>query len=65
MNEWAVMVCLDGKDDWIFVTEDTGKCDFDLQPVLFDTEEEAQSFAASWRLAGSEKNVKVVSYNET
>lgn len=60
----AVMVCLDGKDDWIYVTEDTGKCDFDLQPVLFDTEDEADSFAAAWRLAGAEKNVKVVEYND-
>ena len=61
--KYAVMVCLDGKDDWIHVTEDTGKCDFDLRPVLFDTEDEADSFASAWRLAGAEKNVKVVSYD--
>ena len=61
---YAVMVCLDGKDDWIFVTEDTGECDFDLQPVLFDTQDEADSFTAAWRLAGAEKSVKVVSYDD-
>jgi len=60
--KYAVMVCLDGKDDWLYITEDTGKCDFDLQPVLFDTEDEADSFAAAWRLAGAEKSIKVTEY---
>lgn len=62
MTEWAVMVCLDGKDDWIYLTEDTGKCDWNLKPMLFDSEDEAEAFASSWRLAGSQKNVKVVEY---
>ena len=34
-NPWAVMICLDGKDDWIFVTEDKESCDWELKPVLF------------------------------
>ena len=61
---YAVMICLDGKDDWIYVTEDTGKCDWNLQPVLFDTEDEAESFTTAWRVAGAEKSVKVVEYND-
>lgn len=62
--KYAVMVCLDGKDDWLYITEDTGKCDFDLQPVLFDTEDEADSFATAWRLSGAEKSVKVIEYRD-
>ena len=58
----AVMVML-AEDDWIYVTENTGECDFDLRPMLFDSEDEAESFASAWRIAGSEKNVKVVEYD--
>ena len=61
--KYAVKIML-AVDDWLYVTEDTGKCDWDLQPVLFDSEDEAESFAAAWRLAGAEKSVKVVEYNE-
>ena len=60
-TQYAVKVML-AVDDWIYVTEDTGKCDFDLKPVLFDTQDEAEDFASAWRLTGSEKNVKVVEY---
>ena len=59
---YAVMVCLDGKDDWIYVTEYKSPWDFDLRPVLFDTEDEADSFASAWRLKGKETNAKVVKY---
>ena len=57
------MVCLDPEnDDWIYVTEDTGKCDWSLKPVLFDTIEEAFKYSDTWRLPGKEQNVQVVAY---
>ena len=63
-SKWAVMVCLDGKDDWIFVTEDNGKCDmFNLQPVLFDDINEAIAYAGTFALPDLEKNVMVVNYD--
>ena len=59
------MVCLDGKDDWIFVTEDTSKCDmWDLRPVLFEDINDALEYATSFAVEGKEHNVKVISYNE-
>ena len=63
-NQWAIMVCLDGKDDWIFVTEDSkGNC-WDLRPVLFDDINDALEFANSWAIPGKEQNVKVVNYGD-
>ena len=56
------MVCLDGKDDWIFVTEDTRGCDWNLKPVLFDDISKALEFAKSWSIPGKESNVQVVNY---
>ena len=35
-------------DDYIWVTESTGRCDFDLQPVLYNTVEEAEIAAEIW-----------------
>ena len=35
-------------DDYIWVTEDTGRCDFDLRPVLYNTREEAKTAAKIW-----------------
>ena len=62
-HPWAVMVCLDGKDDWIFVTEDTDSCNmWNLRPVLFDDINTALEFAAGFAKEGKEHNVKVVSY---
>jgi hypothetical protein len=63
-GQWAVMVCLDGKDDWIFVTEDTGKCDWILQPVLFDDINDALEFVDTLTIPGKERNVQVISYDE-
>lgn len=61
--KYAVMICLDGNDDWIFVTEDSkGNC-WDLRPVLFETSELAEEAANIWRLKGKERMVKVVTYN--
>jgi len=62
-NKWAIMLCLDKKEeDWIFVTEDTGSCDWSLTPVLFDDINEAMSYANTFTLPGREENVMVVSY---
>ena len=35
-DQWAIMICLDGKDDWIFITENTKQCDWNLKPLLFN-----------------------------
>ena len=56
------MVCLDGKDDWLYITERTTNC-VDLQPVLFDLEEDAENYAITWRLEGKAHYVKVVKYD--
>ena len=61
---WAIMVCLDGKDDWIFVTENTGSCDmWNLRPVLFNDINDALEYATTFTIEGKEHNVKVVTYN--
>jgi hypothetical protein len=61
--KYAIKVCLDGKDDWLYVTERTRNC-MDLVPVLFDDEESAENYAISWRLEGKADMVKVVNYDE-
>ena len=63
-NPWAVMICLDGKNDWIFVTEDTGSCDWELKPVLFKDINDALLFADQYVVSGKEENVQVVTYNK-
>ena len=64
-NKWAVMICLDKKeDDWIFVTENINKCDWNLKPVLFEDINEAMAFANTFSLPGREENVMVVNYDE-
>ena len=58
------MICLDGKDDWIFVTENTGKCDmFDLRPVLFGDINVALEYSKTWTVTDKEHNVKVINYD--
>lgn len=63
-NPWAVMICLDGKDDWIFVTEDKESCDWELKPVLFKDINDALLFADQYVVSGKEENVQVVTYNK-
>ena len=64
-NKWAVMVCLNKQEeDWIFVTEDTCKCDWNLKPVLFDDLNEAMAYANTFSLPGREENVMVINYDE-
>ena len=60
---YAIMVCLDGKEDWIYITKQTEHC-WDLQPVLFDDVNEALAYSEQWVVPGKEKNVVVVSYDE-
>ena len=60
---YAIMVCLDGKDDWIFVTKDTGRCDWNLEPMLFEDVHAALEVADTFAIEGKEHNVKVVSYD--
>ena len=60
---YAIMVCLDGKDDWIFVTERNEHC-WDLKPLLFDDAQTALEYAQPWIKPGKEENVMVVSYDE-
>jgi len=55
------MVCIDGDDDWMFVTEDSGK-QFIRQPLLFDDFDEALIAAEQWIEPGKEENVMVVEY---
>ena len=62
--KYAIKVCLDGKDDWMYITEYTRNC-MDLVPVLFDDEESAENYAISWRLEGKADNVKVEKYDYT
>jgi hypothetical protein len=61
-TKWAIMVCLDGKDDWIFVTETTNDC-WDLKPLLFERIEDAMAYAETFHIPGKEPNVQVVDYN--
>jgi len=55
------MVCLDGKDDWIYVTEQTEHC-WDLKPMLFEQAIDALAFSEKFVIPGKEKNVVVVNY---
>ena len=60
---YAIMVCLDGKDDWIFITEKTENC-WDIRPLLFEDMETAFEYSEPWVIPGKEENVKVVKYQE-
>ena len=59
--KYAIKVCIDGKDDWLYITESNRNC-MDLRPVLFDDEESAENYAITWRLEGKAHYVKVVEY---
>lgn len=57
-SKFGIKVML-SKDDWVWVTkQDLGT----LAPIVYDTYQEAEQFAASWRLSGKEAFVKVVEY---
>ena len=61
--KYAIKVCIDSdNDDWLYITERKTNCT-ELQPVLFDLEEDAENYAITWRLEGKADMVKVVEYN--
>ena len=60
---YAIMVCLDGEDDWIFITEKTENC-WDIRPLIFEDVETALEYSEPWVIPGKEENVKVVKYDE-
>ena len=62
---YAVMVCLDGKDDWIYITKQTNQqhC-WNLQPELFEDAYEAMQFAQVFQIPDKPQNVMVVDYYE-
>jgi hypothetical protein len=61
-TKWAIMVCLDEKeDDWIYVTETSNDC-WDLKPLLFDDIVEAFNYSKSFTIPGKEQNVTIVNY---
>lgn len=62
MTKYAIKVML-SKDDWIYVTKPDGNM-FEVKPVLFNSRQEAEEFAQTWRIAGKEAFVKVVRYRE-
>lgn len=63
--KYAIKVLLSKEEnDWIYVTEDTGRCDWNIVPKLFDDFETANYFADTWRIKGKENFVKVVKYDE-
>ena len=59
--KYAIKVCLDNKDNWLYITEYTRHC-MELVPVTFDDIESAENYAITWRLEGKADNVKVVEY---
>ena len=61
MTQYAIKVPFSiENDDWMFVTEAVTSGNFDdLVPVLYDTFEEAEKAAKTWR------NYQVVKYNES
>lgn len=60
-KRYAIMICLDGKDDWIFVTEKTSDC-WDLRPMLFADLEEAVEHSKTFIIEGKEENVTVIEF---
>jgi hypothetical protein len=47
-------------DDDFYLTEDTGNCDFELNPMLFETQEKAKNFAKKWIDSLGEERVQIV-----
>ena len=59
------MVCLDAKDDWIYVTENTNKCDIcNLKVQTYEDAQQAMEVAKTFQLPDKPENVMVVSYYE-
>jgi hypothetical protein len=50
------------EDTWITITEDTGKCDFNMTPLIFDSYDDAESYVVSLGLAGGTVKSKIIQY---
>ena len=62
---YAIMVCLDGKDDWIYVTENTDKCDmWNLRVQTYEDAQEAMEVAKTFQHPDKPEMVMVVDYYE-
>lgn len=61
MKKYAIRIMLSA-DDWIYMTVDTGNC-FDLVPMLFDTQDEAEEAAKIWHKQGRKPITEVVEYD--
>ena len=62
---YAIMVCLDGKDDWIYVTENTDKCDmWNLKVQTYEDAQEAMEVAKTFQHPDKPEMVMVVDYYE-
>lgn len=63
-DRYVVMINLsnDEEDTWIYITEDTGKCDFNMVPVVFDSYDDAESYVVSLGLAGGTVKSKIIQY---
>lgn len=61
---YAIKVKLSEPTDWIYITDDTGKCQ-DLAPTLYANKDDALIAAKQWIIPGREHNVMVVVYDET
>ena len=59
--KYAIKLML-SKDDWIYVTEDTGGNCWDLTVRTFDDIKDAERFAEVFTIEGRESNVRVVEY---
>ena len=60
---YAIMVCLDGKDDWIYVTENTNKCDmWNLKVQTYEDAQEAMEVAKTFQHPDKPEMVMVVDY---
>ena len=60
---YAIMVCLDGKDDWIYVTENTNKCDmWNLKVQTYEDADEAMEVAKTFQHPDKPEMVMVVDY---
>lgn len=63
MKTFAIMVCIDDDDDWLFITEESSE-GFIRQPLLFNDFDEALIAAEQWIEPGKEENVMVVEYED-
>jgi hypothetical protein len=62
-NRYVVMINpSDREDTWMYITEDTGRCDFNMVPVVFDSYDDAESYVVNLGLAGGTVKSKIIQY---